>query len=98
MRSILLLAACLYTSACFGQIDSTKRTQGPAQTQVLIPGIDSPISSPGTLMQSSPRPNAMPEGQTTTRKGKVRTTPPSDPRAFGVAVPVGKSKKDTLRN
>ncbi|GAB3513310.1 hypothetical protein GCM10027341_55190 [Spirosoma knui] len=97
MRPFLFLLASLYTSVCFAQNDSTKQTQGPAQTQVLIPGIDSPVSSPGALMQSSPRPNAVPAAQPAQRKGKVRTAPPSDPRAFGVGIPVGKPKKDTLR-
>lgn len=96
MRPVFFsLVISLYASVCFGQSDSTKRTQEPAKTQVLIPGIDSPTSSPGALMQSSPRPNevATPPG----KKG-AKTTPPSDPRAFGVAVPLGKAKKDTVKN
>ncbi len=43
-------------------------------------------------MQSSPDPNVLPAGQR-----DRKTHPPTDPRAFGVAIPLGKSKKDTLR-
>ncbi|QJW90357.1 hypothetical protein HNV11_13715 [Spirosoma taeanense] len=99
MRPILFsLFLCLSGSVCFAQIDSA-RTVRSGQTPnppVLTPGINSPISAPGTLMQSSPRPNALPQG--TLGKGDVKTTPPSDPRAFGVAIPLGKAKKDTLKN
>ncbi|RYC69550.1 MULTISPECIES: hypothetical protein [Spirosoma] len=96
---LLLLSLLLSGSltVCTAQNDTTRRsTQSNAspQKQVLVPGVDSPISSPGTLMQSSPQPNVQPE----TGSGKRRkTAPPSDPRAFGVGIPVGKSRKDTLR-
>ncbi|GAB3976634.1 hypothetical protein GCM10028806_36600 [Spirosoma terrae] len=101
MRPLLLsfvFSAC--ASVCFGQADTSKIVREPARSpsaQVPIPGIDAPLSGPGTLMQSSPQPNAVATPQKVGKKGKVTTNPPSDPRAFGVAVPVGKAKKDTLR-
>ncbi|MFD2569600.1 hypothetical protein ACFSUS_03090 [Spirosoma soli] len=95
----IIVFGCFYTSICFGQSDSTLRQQKPpVQEQILIPGVDSPISSPGTLMQSSTRPNEVVTPGSNQRKRKGRTTPPSDPRAFGVGIPVGEAKKDTTRN
>lgn len=100
MRSLLF--CFLFTglsSLCFAQVDTagfdrSRAAQAP-QREVLIPGINSPTSSPGTLMQSSPDPNAVPADQ----RGKRKTVPPSDPRAFGVGIPLEKrAKKDTLRN
>lgn len=87
------------SSVCFAQVDTagfdrSRAAQAP-QREVLIPGINSPTSSPGTLLQSSPDPNTLPADQ----RGKRRTTPPTDPRAFGVGIPLEKRvKKDTLRN
>jgi len=84
------------SSVCVAQVDTAgfdrSRARKAPQREVLIPGINSPTSSPGTLMQSSPDPNVLPAGQR-----DRKTHPPTDPRAFGVAIPLGKSKKDTLR-
>lgn len=97
MRYILL--SCLLfsiSSVCVAQRDTTgfkrSRAEKAPQREVMIPGVNSPTSSPGTLLQSSPDPNVLPADQ----QGR-KTSPPSDPRAFGVAIPLGKSKKDTLR-
>lgn len=85
------------SSVCVAQVDTAgfdrSRSRKAPQREVLIPGINSPVSSPGTLMQSSPDPNVLSADQQKDRK----TSPPSDPRAFGVAIPLGKTKKDTLR-
>jgi len=95
MRLIVFtLFICMSTLTCFGQNDSTKIDHRSTHPSVMIPGIDSPMSGPGTLMQSSPNPNQLPEA---TKQTKGRTTPPSDPRAFGVGIPLGKAKKDSLR-
>ena len=93
--SFLLFGA---SSVCIAQVDTAgfdrSRVQKAPQREVLIPGINSPTSSPGTLMQSSPNPNTLPPDQR-----DRKTSPPSDPRAFGVAIPLEKrAKKDTLRN
>ncbi|WP_461048734.1 hypothetical protein [Spirosoma arcticum] len=91
-----LLSLC--ASVCFGQTDTTQRPQPSSRPAVQIPGIDTPLSGPGTLLQSSPNPNAVAVPQKRGRKGRLRTSPPSDPRAFGVAIPLegAKTKKDTL--
>lgn len=99
MRGILFSFLLLgVASVCVAQVDTAgfdrSRARKAPQREVLIPGINSPTSSPGTLMQSSPDPNVLPADQQTKR----RTSPPSDPRAFGVSIPLGKSKKDTLKN
>lgn len=103
MRPILsFIAFSLYASVCVGQTTDTSRvnTSGTSekspQSQVLIPGVDSPVSSPGTLMQSSPNPNTIDTPQPRRRNRRNKTTPPSDPRAFGVSVPLGKAKRDSL--
>ena len=99
MRSILFfLSMSLCGSVCFGQVDSTQRPQPrpSPQTRVPIPGIDTPMSGPGTLLQSSPNPHAAARGRKG-RKGKFKTNPPTDPRAFGIAVPLEQPKKDSLR-
>jgi hypothetical protein len=94
--SLVLLSA---TVTCYGQIDSVTRVKGEsprtAQQPVMIPGIDSPTSAPGTLLQSPPNPNAAAPAKDD--KKRRRTSPPSDPRSFGVSVPLGKPKRDTLR-
>lgn len=93
MRTFLFfLIASLYTVVGYAQADSASKPRTPTKTQVLIPGVDSPISAPGTLMQSSPQPNAVPPDA----RDKRKTNPPADPRAFGVGIPIGKAKKDTL--
>ena len=94
MRPVFLcLAISLYSSLCFGQNDSSKTTQQPVQKQVFIPGVDTPVSGPGMTAQVPT--NSAPPTQNGNKKRK--TAPPSDPRAFGVSVPIGKTKKDSLR-
>lgn len=95
MRTLLFFfAASLSGSLCFAQNDSTKTViQEPTVKQVAIPGVDTPISGGGMTAQTPTNP--LPAVQ---NNKKRKTLPPSDPRAFGVSVPVGKAKKDTLRN
>ncbi|RIV27093.1 hypothetical protein DYU11_01895 [Fibrisoma montanum] len=99
MRSLVLILFISGStlSAGFGQIDTVKanRPVRSAQTHTPIPGVDAPLSAPGTLLQSPPNPNEAATIQQ--QQGKRRTAPPSDPRAFGVSVPLGKPKRDTLR-
>lgn len=98
IRSTLFFCVLsLSASVCFGQTDSTRTAQDSPSPRpaVQIPGVDTPLSGPGTLLQSSPNPNAVPVPPRNGRKRR-RTNPPSDPRAFGVAVPIGGAKKDTL--
>ncbi|GAB3889420.1 hypothetical protein [Spirosoma agri] len=101
MRSILFfLSVGLYSSVCLGQVDmdTTKAPREPSPTtRVAIPGVDTPLSGPGTMMQSTPDPTAVVQPQDNRRKRKNKTVPPTDPRAFGVGVPIGKTKKDSLR-
>ena len=97
MKSVLLFSLFnLCASVCIAQTDSVRRPEPSSRPAVQIPGIDTPLSGPGTLLQSSPNPNAVPLPE---RKGnkRRRTSRPTDPRAFGVAVPLGKARKDTLR-
>ncbi|QHV97174.1 hypothetical protein [Spirosoma endbachense] len=98
MRSVLFfLSISLCGSICFGQIDSTKTPREPSTTtRVPIPGVDTPLSGPGTMLQSTPDPNAVVAPPNNGKKRKGKTVPPSDPRAFGVGVPIGKAKKDSL--
>ena len=101
MRYLLLCSLLIGSSVvCVAQVDTAgfKRSRQArpqkSTTEVLIPGINSPASSPGALMQSSPNPNTLPVDQR-----DRKTSPPTDPRAFGVAIPLEKRvKKDTLRN
>ncbi|WP_338874689.1 hypothetical protein WBJ53_03630 [Spirosoma sp. SC4-14] len=99
MRPVLLIIfLTLYVSVCRGQIDTTRARREPSPSaQVPIPGIDTPLSGPGTLLQSSPQPNAVVTPQNSRKKRKLKTMPPSDPRAFGVAIPIESTKKDTIR-
>jgi hypothetical protein len=98
----LLLASVLFCAAvsAYGQqADSTTIQRQPPTngTQpVLPPGIDSPLSAPGTLMQSTPNPSAAAEPLNKNGQRK-RTAPPSSPRSFGVSIPLGKPKRDTTR-
>jgi hypothetical protein len=111
MRPILFsILISLGSFSAFAQTDSVLKpnvpprtqvitpTNNPPQTsgspQVLTPANGSPLSTPGTLMQAPADPNATlrEEG-----RNKRKTTPPSDPKAFGVAVPLGKTKPDTLK-
>ncbi|WP_460912296.1 hypothetical protein [Spirosoma areae] len=92
--AFFFLLSVLATSLCFGQIDSTQNAQRSANPPVLTPGINSPVSAPGTMMQAPVQPNV---NLTPKKDGKRKTTPPSDPRAFGVGIPLGKTKKDSLR-
>ena len=96
MRTLVfLLAAGLSGSVCMAQSDTAKvvrqTQQEPVERQVAIPGVDTPISGGGMTAQTPVNP--MPPMQ---NNNKRKTLPPSDPRAFGVSVPVGKAKKDTL--
>lgn len=98
MRTLLFfLALSTYSTLSFAQSDSTKKVQqtpvqqSPAPKQVAIPGVDTPISGGGMSAQTPNNPvPAVQDGK------KRKTLPPSDPRAFGVSVPVGKAKRDTL--
>ena len=95
MRSVLIgLILSLSSSLCFAQRDSSKTTQEPVQRRVFIPGVNTPVSGPGMTAQvpvNTPAP--------VTNDGKERKiAPPSDPRSFGVSIPLKKAKKDTLRN
>ena len=92
---IVCFALSVYGSTCFGQTDSSKTTQQPVQRQVAVPGVDTPTSGGGLTAQTPPNNAAIPPGDDKNRKGK--TQPPSDPRSFGVSVPIGKARKDTLR-
>ena len=92
MRTVLfLLAMSLSGSVCFAQSDSSKTTEAPVQKQVAIPGVDTPISGGGMTAQMPTTP-VPPRNDNKKRK----TQPPADPRAFGVSVPIGKTKKDSL--
>jgi hypothetical protein len=100
IRSLVVFGLLtLGAPVCFGQVDSTRQAEPPStHPAVQIPGVDTPLSGPGTLLQSSPNPNTMAVPQKRGKNGRRKTSPPSDPRAFGVAVPLesGKAKKDTL--
>lgn len=99
IRSILVFPLLgLSSLVCFGQTDTTKTPQPSSHPTVQIPGVDTPMSGPGTLLQSSPNPNTMATPPKRGRKRRLSTSPLSDPRAFGVAVPLegAKAKKDTL--
>jgi hypothetical protein len=91
---IIFFALSVYGSLCFGQADSSKTTQQPVQKQVFVPGVDTPVSGPGLTAQTPANPVVTPQSGD---KKQRKTQPPSDPRSFGVALPIGKSKKDTLR-
>lgn len=90
---IVCFALSLSGSVCFGQADSAKTTQQPVQKQIAVPGVDTPVSGGGLTAQTPENPVITPKNGDKKRK----TQPPSDPRSFGVAVPIGKTKKDTLR-
>ncbi|WP_234736744.1 hypothetical protein [Tellurirhabdus bombi] len=68
--------------------------QSSGSTQVLTPANGSPLSTPGTLMQAPINTNVPVQEE---GRNKRKTAPPSDPKAFGVAVPLGKTKQDTLK-
>ncbi len=89
--ALICLAFSLYGSVCFAQSDSSKTTQQPVQKQVAIPGVDTPVSGGGMTAQVPANP--VPAAQDNKKR---KTLPPSDPRAFGVSVPIGKAKKDSL--
>jgi hypothetical protein len=98
MRTLVFfLAASLTGSICLAQSDTAKivreTQQEPVERQVAIPGVDTPISGGGMTAQTPMNP--VPPAQ---NNKKRKTQPPSDPRAFGVSVPVGggKAKRDTL--
>lgn len=92
MRSVLIvLAISLFGSVCVAQSDTSKTIQQPVPKQVSIPGVDTPISGGGMTAQTPANP-VLPVQNNKQRK----TQPPSDPRAFGVSVPIGKTKKDSL--
>lgn len=96
IRLILVVSwLTLCAPVCFGQTDSTRSSQDSPRSPASIPGIDTPMSGPGTLLQSSPGPNPVVAPE---RKGgkRRRTNAPSNPRAFGVGIPLGGAKKDTL--
>ncbi|WP_018618988.1 hypothetical protein [Spirosoma luteum] len=96
MRAILFfIFISLYGSIAFAQGDSSKTTKMPVRREVFIPGVNTPISGGGMTAQT-PVNSTMPAPD----NGKKRKTqPPSDPRAFGVSIPLEKDKamKDTLK-
>ncbi len=98
MRLLLAcIAICLSGSLSFGQADSTKTTQQPVEKQVAIPGIDTPTSGGGLTAQEPT--NIMPVStpQNTDKKRKRKNQPPSDPRAFGVSVPIEPDRKEPAK-
>ena len=103
MRPVfLLIVFSLYASVCAGQTTDTTRvntsgmSERSSQAQVPIPGVDAPLSAPGTLMQSTPDPNRVDVAPNRRKNRRNRTTPPTDPRAFGVGVPLNRAKRDSL--
>lgn len=99
MRPVLFIL-CLVScgSVCCAQIDSSRTVNPPlTTTHVPIPGVDTPLSGPGTMLQSPPQPNAVVLPEKGRKNRSRKTVPPSDPRAFGVAVPIGQTKKDSIR-
>ena len=90
---IVCFAISFFGSVCFGQADSSKTVREPVQKQVAVPGVDTPVSGGGLTAQTPENPVITPNNGDKKRK----TQPPSDPRAFGVSVPIGKAKKDSLR-
>ena len=93
---IACLALSLVGSVCYGQAADTSKTttQPPTQREVFVPGVDTPVSGPGLTAQVPiNEPPVVPKG-----KKQRKTQPPSDPRSFGVSVPLEKTKRDTLRN
>ncbi|OIN56221.1 hypothetical protein [Arsenicibacter rosenii] len=100
MRRAVVISIWLASASfiCYGQRDTARPAPAPANPPIMTPGIDSPISAPGTMLQSSTR--TQPERPVRRkRKGKrgIRIEPLSDPRGFGVAIPIGTAKKDSLR-
>lgn len=65
----------------------------PPTKEVSIPGVDTPVSSPGLTAQVPE--NQVPVLQPGQKEPKI--LPPSDPRAFGISIPLGKTKKDTIK-
>ena len=95
MRAILFfIFISLYGSIAFAQSDSSKTTKAPVVRDVAIPGIDTPISG-GGLTAQMPETTPLPARNDNKKR---KTQPPSDPRAFGVSIPLekDKAKKDTL--
>ncbi len=100
MKRAVLISVWLAsaTIVCYGQRDTARPAPPPANPPIMTPGIDSPISAPGTMLQSSMQ--TQPERPLRRkRKGKrgMQVEPLSDPRGFGVAIPIGTAKKDSLR-
>ncbi|WP_020605042.1 hypothetical protein [Spirosoma spitsbergense] len=91
---IIFLSVSLYGSIAFAQSDSSKTTRMPVRREVFIPGVNTPISGGGVTAQMPVNPTMPAQDDNKKRK----TQPPSDPRAFGVSIPLEKAKKDTLRN
>ncbi len=93
---VVFISVSLYGSIAFAQIDSSKTTKMPVVRDVAIPGIDTPISGGGVTAQMPVNPTMPAQNDNKKRK----TQPPSNPRAFGVSIPLEKekAKKDTLRN
>lgn len=97
MRSVIVcFVISLYGSICFAQADSTKTLRQPVEKQVAIPGVDTPISGGGLTAQEPLNGDITPLSND--KKSKGKTQPPSDPRSFGVSVPLGKAKKDSLKH
>lgn len=90
---IAFLFISLFGSASFAQSDSSKTLQAPVERRILIPGVNTPVSGPGMTAQVPVNP--APELKPGEKEPKI--LPPSDPRSFGISIPFGKTKKDTLR-
>lgn len=88
------------TVSLFGCTSSAPRNPARVTTkmvsppkEVSIPGVDTPVSGPGLTAQVPE--NQAPVPQAGEKESKI--LPPSDPRAFGISIPLGKTKKDTLK-
>lgn len=94
MRFVLAFVGVgLWSPVCFGQADTSKVAQPPVQREVFIPGVDTPVSGPGLNAQvpvNTPAPASR-------GSKKRKTLPPSDPRGFGISLPLEPARKDTLR-
>ena len=70
----------------------TNQTASPTK-EVFIPGVNTPVSGPGMTAQVPENQGPIPQSG----EKDPKLLPPSDPRSFGVSIPLGKTKKDTLK-
>lgn len=92
---VFFLTVSLSGCASVAHRDSAKVTtqMTPPPKEVFIPGVDTPVSGPGMTAQVPE--NQAPVPQAGEKEPNV--LPPSDPRSFGISIPLGKPKKDTIR-